>query len=120
MITNERRQDMLIGAIEGGSNYWYYIDEANSEKALSYGRIDDAFVEAMWKAILAGETIVINDVEDFREKLGEINMESIEKGEKLMAREQPYHYGDIWAESDDAITADVWFQYCVLGELVYG
>lgn len=116
-FTNERRLDLLVGALEGGSNYWYYIDDAKNIINESTG---ETFCDKMFNAILAGKTIEIQDIENENDKLGEINLASISKGEKLMLEYQPKHYADIVSENDDAITADVWFQYCVLGELIYG
>lgn len=121
-ITDQRREDMLIGAIEGGSNDWYWIPNESSKIIEKYNdRGIILFSIAMWKAIKDGaRTIEINDNENRKEKLGEINLVSIEKGETKMFKEQPQHYMDIVNENDDATTADVWFQYAVLGSIVYG
>lgn len=121
LITDERRLDMLIGAIEGGSNYWYNfqkqactaVDRAQpSDGALS-------FVERLFIAIKSGRSIAVHDIEN-GDSLGEISLQSIEKGEATMLQNQPEHFADILSESDDAITADVWFQYCVMNEIIYG
>lgn len=121
-ISNQRREDMIVGALEGGSNYWYFLPDT-AVKA-----IKDATPEMkkeplsirMWKAIDKGATIQIFDADNESEKLGEINLSSVEKGEQIMADQHPYHFANLISENDDATTADVWFQCCVLSEVVYG
>ena len=41
-------------------------------------------------------------------------------GTSTMAQEYPRHFNDWVCENDDFITADVWFQCCLLGDVVYG
>jgi hypothetical protein len=42
------------------------------------------------------------------------------KGLQLMATGSPEHFADLVNESDDAITHDVFMQYVILGEVVFG
>jgi hypothetical protein len=72
------------------------------------------------KAILDGKTIPVNDYENVDEVLGQISLESIEKGERLMQELHFSHFVDIVSGNDDATTADVWFQLCVLGDITFG
>lgn len=120
-VLDQKREDMLVSALEGGSNYWYWINDESYEIIEAFNRDNDTpFSIAMWLAIKGGKSIKIHDIENKKELLGEINLTSIRKGEELMLREQPKHFADIISESDDATTADVWFQYCVMGKIVYG
>ncbi len=119
-VTKERRSDMLCGALEGGSNYWYLLKEKACKIIQKYGKKGTPTVDRMFEAIYAGETIEIHDAEDEKNKLGEINLTSMDKGEQTMANKQPRHFMDMINEEDDAITADVWFQYCVMNDLVFG
>lgn len=119
-VSDGRREDMLVGALEGGSNFWYWIGEEAGKVVAKYQGDDEPFSTAMWKAIKAGETIEVHDCENMEEKLGEINLKSIDEGEDLMFEKSQKHFIDIINEEDDAETADVWFQYCVLKSLVYG
>lgn len=125
-LSDDRRVDMLTGAMEGGSNYWYFLGE-DAESVLEKYIFDLAnvrkqrpFVDLIWEAIRAGASIPIRDAEDQETVLGHISMESIEEGERLMYEQQASHFGDILSECDDANTADVWLQYVVLKDLVYG
>lgn len=121
-INNQRREDMLVGALEEGSNYWYWIDEEgfNTVEAFKDKDNHEPFSTVMWKAIMGGKTIKISDKEDQDIYIGEINLDKVKSGEQLMLENSPKHFYDIINETDDAITADVWFQYCVLGEVIYG
>lgn len=123
LISDQRREDMLVGALEGGSNYWYWIPDESTSIIESYSVGTEPRLplsESMWIAIKRGETIHIHDNENRKTKIGQINLESIRKGEILMLEKQPTHFENIIEENDDAETADVWFQFCVLGDIVYG
>lgn len=108
--------------MEGGSNYWYFIDDDACDIIDSVKPSDNktTFVERMWAAILKGKEIPIRDVEQHKTILGKISLVSICEGEQLMLDKHPHHFADILNENDDATTADVWFQYAVLKKLVYG
>jgi len=41
-------------------------------------------------------------------------------GFQIMAEKYPRHWNDFFIENEDSITADVWLQCVVLGEIVYG
>ena len=49
-----------------------------------------------------------------------LNRETIQKGLSLMAKNNPYQFGLFMRDNYDAITGDVFLQYCLLGEEVYG
>lgn len=122
LISNERRFDMLVGAIEGGSNYWYYISNKMCDKidAVIPPNGEMSFVDRMWKYILAGNFVNIRDIEDTSNLLGSIRLSNMNERELKLFQEQPQHFADILSENDDATTADVWFQYVVMNEVVYG
>lgn len=121
LLTSERREDMLVGALEGGSNYWYQINQTSSDIIQSYDYdINNAFATNMIAAVNAGESLAIHDYDNPDELLGMFNLESIRKGESLMKEQEPRHWANILDEKDDAETSDVWFQYCVLGDIVFG
>ena len=122
LISNDRRLDMLTGALEGGSNYWYEIkeDACNIIDSVKPSDKQTPFVDRMFAAILAGKSIQVHDIEDEDELLGEISLDTMTEREYTMMQQQPTHFADILSENDDAITADVWFQFVVMNELVYG
>jgi hypothetical protein len=122
-LTDQQHENLIIGALEGGSNYWYHLTKnavAIVNKLCPADKKDEPLSIRFWAAIKAGAVIPINDRENSKEELGEISLTSIEKGEQLLADKSPHHLADILSEDGDAITDDVWFQYCTLGEIVYG
>lgn len=113
-------EDILITAMERGSNYWYYLDiagkvfERSSEKSLT---------ENIITAVLEkGEEFDIYDIEESEydieeggQVLGKLSRENIERGIALCLKEgmNPFQ------EDMDAGMADVFFQYVVMGEVVF-
>lgn len=118
-LSDERRLDMLTGAIEGGSNYWYFLPDVSMCDKYRKSK-SEPLVDRMMKAILVHEIIPVHDIENLEDFLGNISLSSIIKGEELMFKNHPKDFADILDENDDAETADIWFQLCVLGEIVYG
>ena len=114
MINNEIREDLLITCVEGGCNYWSIFsrpEKYNNELTFS---------ENVFDAIKKGQKIDVFDVENQDELLGFITMQAIENGEELLKSKRPDIISDIIGDSWDAETADVWLQYILFGEIVYG
>ena len=114
---NDKIENMLVTAIEGGSNYWYLIKE-------TYMVIDEAgksLAERIFKTVLeTGNKIPVYDYESPDDCLGYISFESIVKANELMKKNHPEHFEDMLTENYDAETADVWFQLVVMGEKEWG
>lgn len=111
----ERQQNLLITALEGGSNYWcdlpYQIEKQDSENTM----------DAIIRILNNGESLKVYDIEDETNLLGEISLENIDRGESAMQEKYPSHFGDSLLDGRwDADTADVWLQSVVMGELVFG
>lgn len=119
-ITNEQRTNLLTSALEGGSNYWYYLYSDATKIINKHKKAGDCFVDKMWRALENKEEIPVRDKEDMKEVLGKISLASIEKAEQIMAEKYPEHFADIMSGSDDAATGDLWFQLSVMGDVVYG
>jgi len=49
-----------------------------------------------------------------------LDLDSIGDGLNVMATHYPRHFADFLNEASDAITADVFLQCCLFGELIYG
>lgn len=83
--------------------------------------MDDPLAIKMWRALKAGESIEIHDVEDEDgPPLGVINYKSILEGEELLLKNFAWHFANIIDETDDAETGDVWFQMAIMKDIVYG
>jgi len=107
-------EDLLVTALEGGSNYWYYLpNELPKQEGKSY-------IDAMLAFLEEGGSIQVNDWEDEEEKLGELTWESAMKAFELMHEVQPHNYAALIEDNWDANDADVWFQLAVMGEVTFG
>jgi hypothetical protein len=123
-ISREVLEDIFVTAIEGGSNYWYYLPH-ESIKAIrgAVPKSEDPYLStAILKAILDHDVkVAINDAEDETEVVGIITRSLIEPRLQLLMDSQ-----NKWAlerhleENGDADSADVVFQYLAMGEVVYG
>lgn len=106
-------KDMIITALEGGSNYWYFLPDVEMARKEEYKGM--SLSEKILNAVIDhGEVVPVHDAEDENEKLGEISRENIERGLKL------YLPGNMLDGSADAGEADQLFQLIVMGEVVYG
>ena|SRR6478609_3770264 len=113
-------EDMLVGAFEGGSNYWYWINDWEHIKKATPAMKGEPFVMRVMQALDMGLTLDIYDAEDETEKLGTLSWDSCVKALDLMKENHEVHYLNLIAEEGDAETADVFLQLAVLGELTFG
>ena len=132
-ISVERFAESLIAAFEGGSNYWYLINtdeqwidvvnrfdiqlakQENRDRKLP---LTQRIVNAI--ASVDNFFIPIYDIENPDEKLGELSRTGLIDGIKILAE----NYADVFARINtdeyDAGDADVFFQLCLFGEVIYG
>lgn len=135
-VSLERIADLLCSALEGGSNYWYMIQDKVEPKIWS---IDERPVykdkETARKNINVhylhyyplneGGALMIDDERADDPELKKpvrLDLERVKKGVELFAssKEYAHHYRDFIQENEDAITADVFLQFCIFGEVIYG
>jgi len=126
------RRCLLTGAFEGGSNYWYMIEEYKFPEGVTYadfregGRFTDP--EDYWHPATIipfhkGCAVVISDREadpDNDKERWTLDRPALIRGWNVMRDKFPRHYADAISENDDADTADVYLQCCLFGDLVYG
>lgn len=121
VFTRDQRLNLLIAALEGGSNYWYFIGEKGCDTIHKYGEPGTPFAERMYKAIEAAEDIEIHDADDCDgAPIGTINLKSIDKAEKIMRKKWAAYYDDVMDGGEDATTGDIWFQLSVMGKVIFG
>jgi len=123
-VKREVLEDVFVTALEGGSNYWYYLPE-DSIKAIrkAVPKSEDPYLStAILKAILDHDVKVpINDAENEDEVIGVITRGTMQSRLQLLADSS-----NKWAlerhikEEGDAESADIVFQYLTMGEVVYG
>jgi hypothetical protein len=111
-IEDERIEDLLCGALEGGSNWatiTEYINPNNAKVACKHLQLP--FIE--------GCGVMIGDIEDEDVKPMLLNREAMEKGLKIMAEKYDWHLKAFLEENDDAETSNVFLQCSLLGDIVY-
>lgn len=111
-------EDLLVTAMEGGSNYWYLIltDLPTRNKSLPY-------VIDLLNQVKEGLAISIRDIEDSNTVLGFISKENIIESFSLLANCQTISHvlrNIIVHDNYDAEDADIWFQLVVMKEVNYG
>ena len=121
-------ENIIVTAIEGGSNYWYFLD---LDKATNMPpREQNGEIVPLSIRIAQG---VFNDP-DFRlpvfdlesqddeemEELGVLSQESMANGIKLAADQYSQVLSNIESEDFDANDADVLFQLAVMEDVVFG
>lgn len=109
--------DFITCALEGGSNYWYYLPDLSMLSKHIESGDQPYLVDRIVKAVLVGgESVPVYDIEDPENKLGDISQESIQRGFQLYAEAgNPLDPGDA-----DADNADILFQLIVMGEVTFG
>lgn len=116
-ISDERVEDLLCDALEGGSNYWYVINSCNYPEGETKESLGIEFPHTQLP--LKGGSLTIGDcLIDGTDKI--LDREAIRKGLNVMADKYPSHYADFIDGNDDALTGDVFLQCAVFGKLVYG
>lgn len=122
-ITWDMIRYILCDALEGGSNYWYYITElveptggprpwpGNTEifKHLDY-------------PLMPGGALIIEDIEGIHpaSEFKPVNRETLVRGVEIMAEKYPVRFAEMVEERDDADTGDCLLQCTCLGEVVFG
>lgn len=109
-LTDQDLDDLLVTALEGGSNYWYQLGCSFN----AHGSYDE------WrrKVVSGDHSETVFDAEDGT-KLGEISRDGMIKAFNLMSGKRITAYVADRSVAD-ADWADVWFQYAVMGKVVYG
>jgi hypothetical protein len=123
-VSTEMVKNILIGAFEGGSNYWYcglevdHWPDGMSPSDFKY-----------WHAevpLHKGGVLRFRDQDDpygdgaDEEGYYHLSIDNITSGMAAMKAKYPRHWTDFITEGDDAITADVFLQCCIFGDIIYG
>lgn len=122
ILSKDNIKEAISGALEGGSNYWYFLPETSiNQVRYKVTKEESPYLsEAMGEAVYLGAEILIRDAEDTNEVLGTLSIESINNGLYRMLSEGRKELNDIRSGNADVETYDVIFQYFVLGEIVFG
>jgi len=125
IVPREVLENVCITALEGGSNYWYYLtDDAVDLIRKAVPKSKEPYLSiAILKAVLDHDVDVpINDAEGEDEIVGYLSKKTMQ--ERLTRLNNDANCR--WAldnelnETGDASSSDVVFQYLAMGECVYG
>jgi hypothetical protein len=117
-------ENIFVTALEGGSNYWYYLPKESvfAVRTVVPKDVEECLSVAIYKAVCEeGVDVPIYDAEEEEEMLGILSMSTIPErlGELIQSK-------DRWAltnelnEEGDADSSDIVFQYLVMGEAIFG
>ncbi len=120
-VDNDVMENVFVTALEGGSNYWYEIQDYTLEIIRSV-EPDGSLSVATWKAISEhGVEVDVYDAEN-EEILGTLTYDSIKDRLQLINDEGQALacMMNLIMDDYDAGDADAVFQYLVMGEVAFG
>ena len=128
-ISDERLHDVFCNAMYSAATHdllvvqeeWDKIDEywnSPMNKDVREAHPTPYIELKMWAYIEAGKSIAFFD--KYQEQFCELSWHRVADGTAKMAKDYDWHFMNIITENDDAVTADVWLQCVLLGEVVYG
>lgn len=133
-------ENLLCNALEGGSNYWYMIQDKKEPREWTFYGSGSFNAEEKTKYLHLypfnrGGALMIDDERADDPELKSpvcLNFERIEWGVQKWAEDSqkpdedktrtahPRHWSDMITGNDDADTADIFLQYCIFGKVIYG
>lgn len=122
----ELAEDLLVTALEGGSNYWYMFPEfrkVDGFEGFKDNNKGTPLSVIIFKWVDTGHEFQILDYET-EEEVGKLTKSSMKDAFEKMKEDSPHQFNDLsgWDNGEtnwDAETADVWFQYAVMGEVTF-
>jgi hypothetical protein len=116
-------EDLIVTALEGGSNYWYSLDLNNSIGFIKKYADDQRpmtirIADALYNN--KDSSVVVLDTEDEEETLGTLTYQSVRKTLENFPKDHQWALDNVLNGDYDANDADVVFQVLVMGDVVYG
>lgn len=122
-ITEEQLTDQLCTALEGGSNYWYFLGDIDRTHFIKgHTLVDNLIRSFMADKDYKLPVYDIESAEEFEEmdKLGDVTYHSMARAFNIMSSDYPRQLGNILSGNYDGDDSDVWFQIATMGEVVFG
>jgi len=115
-------ENVIITALEGGSNYWYYLNDLKQVRKMVPREKEPCLAPAIWLAVKMGAEVKVWDCNEplDDDPIGTLTLSSVKAGIKKAMKDKRRELLEFAMEDYDADSADVLFQYMVLGEIVYG
>jgi len=117
-LTDARIAGLLCTAFEGDIGYWAEVVSKHKPKVSAKLENDWLCYPLYSWPLGLGGYVRVKDVHTG--KIHKLSRTSIERGLRLMIANNPYQFGQILTDSEDAVTGDVFLQFCLLGEEKYG
>lgn len=117
-------EDIFVTALEGGSNYWYFITDREIDKIRKAVPKEECepLSTAMFKAVMKHDVeVYIHDIES-KDVLGSISKRDLPYRLERLARDADYSWA-LWQEikeNGDAESSDIVFQYLVMNKAIFG
>jgi hypothetical protein len=123
-VSRETLLNIFVTALEGGSNYWYHINDQTIDKVREFvpTSVDTFLSTAIFKAVVDfGVDVDINDLENPDDVLGTLSLKTLNKRLQLLA-DSPYNRAlkNELNDNGDAESSDAVFQYLVMEDVVFG
>lgn len=111
---DQMMSDLLCSAFEGGSNYWYQIEDYIYPAGFSASDFEFPYLELPFKD---GKLKITADGE---KKIYILDRKALDKGWITFRDECARHYADAMEDTADATTGDVFLQCCLFGKIIFG
>jgi hypothetical protein len=118
-IPRSQVAQLLAIILNSGPNASYEI--VDSQRPPSFGfRSDPKFIfrELDYPLNDGGSLSIVR--RDLNSDGRQLDLKSLSEGLNIMATHYPRHFADFLNEAADAVTADVFLQCCLFGELIFG
>lgn len=122
-ISDQRIFDLLTSALEGGSNYWYMLEEKIEPSEWLFLEEMRPQTQTHWAqeyALSQDGALIIGDEESDNGDTYRLDRKAIKKGLQLMSTNEPSAMADFMTEDEDATTGDIFLQLCLFGKVIYG
>lgn len=121
-ITLQHFESIIVGALEGGSNYWYDLKPDEFKSQLSASTEGEPISMRIAEALYNNPEFKMNvyDYEDEGELLGTVTQTSMLEGLIIASQNYDWHFNNLIGENDDAETADVMLQLAAMKDIVFG
>jgi len=120
-LSYEDFENIIVTALEGGSNYWYNLD-VDSFKGIDLEEFEPLAIQIAKGLYNNKESeIVITDIESEEDEvLGIVTYDSVRQVFEHFPKNFQWALDQILNGDYDACSADVIFQIIVMGDVVYG
>lgn len=120
-LTYETFENIIVTALEGGSNYWYVLGDIKGipmREEMPNKAPSERIAHGLWHN--KDSEVSILDLEDEDELLGTLTYNSVRFRMQTACDDYPKEVNMMISEDYDALTADTLFQVLVMGEVVFG